>query len=288
MYAILIAPTTLILVLSFGIPKSGQWLASKGKIVDAEKALRELLVRVPPYPSDINLASVANIKPQNKVGIARIFSKQYRRATILASVPWFLMDLSIFGIGIFTPIILTLALGTHNPHARNIAELIANDRMGVRGALLIDIFTVLGSFIAIYMITKWSRIKLQTIGLIVSGFGLLMATLSLGFDGNTKTILMVCGFILFNFMIHAGPLSTVYLISGEVYPIEIRGIGAGFSASFAKLGAVLASFLFPIYLKDIGLESLLCFLVFTCFLAAYVSWHFRIDTTDIDISKLDQ
>jgi MFS transporter, putative metabolite transport protein len=35
-----------------------------------------------------------------------LFKKRYRRATILASVPWFLQDLSTYGIGIFTPTIL--------------------------------------------------------------------------------------------------------------------------------------------------------------------------------------
>ncbi|MFC6494330.1 MFS transporter [Ancylobacter dichloromethanicus] len=33
-----------------------------------------------------------------------------RRATILASVPWFLQDLSTYGIGIFTPTIIAVAL----------------------------------------------------------------------------------------------------------------------------------------------------------------------------------
>ena len=40
-----------------------------------------------------------------------LFNKRYRRATILASVPWFLQDLSTYGIGIFTPTILAAALG---------------------------------------------------------------------------------------------------------------------------------------------------------------------------------
>jgi MFS transporter, putative metabolite transport protein len=40
-----------------------------------------------------------------------LFKKRYRRATILASVPWFLQDLGTYGIGIFTPTILASALG---------------------------------------------------------------------------------------------------------------------------------------------------------------------------------
>src|ERR1700722_18088186 len=40
-----------------------------------------------------------------------LFKKRYRRSPILASVPWFLQDLSTYGIGIFTPTILAAALG---------------------------------------------------------------------------------------------------------------------------------------------------------------------------------
>jgi hypothetical protein len=40
-----------------------------------------------------------------------------------------------------------------------------------------------------------------------------------------------------------------YLIAGEVFPISIRATGAGFAASFAKVGAVMTAFLFPILLK---------------------------------------
>jgi putative MFS transporter len=40
-----------------------------------------------------------------------LFNKRNRRATILASVPWFLQDLGTYGIGIFTPTILGAAVG---------------------------------------------------------------------------------------------------------------------------------------------------------------------------------
>ena len=49
-----------------------------------------------------------------------LFNKRYRRATILASVPWFLQDLSTYGIGIFTPTILAAALGKEADHVRSL------------------------------------------------------------------------------------------------------------------------------------------------------------------------
>lgn len=43
--------------------------------------------------------------PVQKGGYGTLFSKKHRKATILASLPWFLQDLGTYGIGIFTPTI---------------------------------------------------------------------------------------------------------------------------------------------------------------------------------------
>lgn len=56
---------------------------------------------------------------------------------------------------------------------------------------------------------------------------------------------------------HAGPNAQTYLLAGEVFPTAIRGQGAGFAAAFAKLGAVLTAFLFPVLLASIGTRLLL-------------------------------
>ena len=56
--------------------------------------------------------------------------------------------------------------------------------------------------------------------------------------------------MLFNFMTNLGPNAQTYLLAGEVFPTDIRGKGAGFAASFAKIGAVLTAFLFPVLLAE--------------------------------------
>ena len=58
--------------------------------------------------------------------------------------------------------------------------------------------------------------------------------------------------MLFNFMTNLGPNAQTYLLAGEVFPTEVRGMGAGFAAAFAKIGAVATAFLFPILLAGIG------------------------------------
>jgi len=78
-----------------------------------------------------------------------------------------------------------------------------------------------------------------------------------------------------------------YLIAGEVFPTSIRGTGAGFAASFAKIGAVLTAFLFPILLKDIGTDLLLLILVATSLAGALVTWRYAIETKGISLEKIE-
>ena len=84
--------------------------------------------------------------------------------------------------------------------------------------------------------------------------------------------------MLFNFMTNLGPNAQTYLLAGEVFPTSIRGYGAGFAASFAKIGAVMTAFLFPILLHTIGTQTLLIILVCTSILGAVLTWVFRVET----------
>jgi MFS family permease len=55
---------------------------------------------------------IADAAAQSKaLGIAILFSRPYRARTVLVAVPWFLMDIAKYGVGLFTPIILGAIIG---------------------------------------------------------------------------------------------------------------------------------------------------------------------------------
>ena len=92
--------------------------------------------------------------------------------------------------------------------------------------------------------------------------------------------------MLFNFMTNLGPNAQTYLLAGEVFPIEIRGKGAGFAAAVGKIGAVTTAFLFPILLVGIGTTALLYILVVTSILGAVITRMFRIETTGVNLAEM--
>lgn len=290
MYASAIVPAVLVTIGRFYIVESANWLFVRGEIKKAEQACTELLARIPQYPGEVRLAArdgQAVAGARSKRTYAALFNAVNRRATILASVPWFLQDLGTYGIGIFTPTILAAAVGANEDHARSIADLIAKDITAARGAALITTLLIVGICFAVLLADVVGRISLQILGFIGCAVGLLLAALSLNFKDGAGTLLIFAGFMLFNFMTNLGPNAQTYLLAGEVFPTAIRGKGAGFAAAFAKIGAVLTAFFFPILLTAVGTQALLYGLIVTSILGAAVTWLFRIETTGVKLDRLE-
>ena len=60
----------------------------------------------------------------------------------------------------------------------------------------------------------------------------------------------------------------------------------GFAAAFAKVGAVMTAFLFPVLLADIGTDLLLVMLIGTSLLGAFITWQFRIETAGVSLETV--
>lgn len=285
MYLAAVFPAVLVLAGRFFVPESPNWLMIKGRVAEAETALLRLLKRQPAYPSAISLERSPGAEGgEQKISWMRFLrDRELRKATIFAAVPWFLQDLGTYGIGIFTPVILASSLGSKREHSHSVADLVYNDLLAAKGAALIDVLLIVGIVFAVFLTDRAGRVRLQVIGFIGCAAGLAIAASGHHAGPGWDIPLIFAGFMLFNFMTNMGPNAQTYLIAGEVFPVAYRATGAGIAASFAKIGAVMTAFLFPILLKDIGTDALLIGLVVTSLLGAVVTWVFRIETKGKDL-----
>jgi MFS transporter, putative metabolite transport protein len=289
MYATALIPALLVTIARFFIVESPNWLAVRGEHEAAEISVTRLLHRKPRYPTNVILVrpeTSGEHKPRSKASFWALFNNRNRRATIFASVPWFIQDLGTYGIGIFTPVILAAAIGGGPDHIRSLSDMIANSILAAKGAAMITVLLIVGILFAIALADKYGRIWLQIIGFIGCALGLLLASFSIDATGESRIILIFAGFMLFDFMTNLGPNAQTYLIAGEVFPTEVRGMGAGFAAAFAKIGAVATAFLFPILLVTIGTRALLYGLIITSLLGAVVTWMYRIETTGVNLDEI--
>jgi len=268
MLAFGVLPAVVVVLMREGLPESVRWHLARGNYEKASHAASRLLE----FPVTLNAQNCPPV--EHRLSFGSLFKKRYIRRTIFASLPWFLQDISTYGIGIFTPTIMAaMALGGGS-------TFIAKDMGATEGAAAVDLLLVVGFMLAIILVRYISRVALQIAGFLGMALGLLMVAASSLFaaGSDAKMGMIFGGFMIFNALMNMGPNATTYLLSGETFPTSIRATGAGFAASMAKLGAVLGTFLFPVLKADIGLTPLLVSLAVASALAAAVTYGFRVDT----------
>jgi hypothetical protein len=268
MLAFGVLPAVVVVIMRDGLPESVRWHLARGNYEKASHAATALLE----MPITLN-AENSPVVPCGS-SFASLFKKGCIRRTIFASVPWFLQDISTYGIGIFTPTIMAaMALGTTS-------SFIAKDMGATEGAAAVDMLLVVGFMLAIVLVRYLSRVTLQIAGFLGMALGLLMVAASSLYTAASASQmgLIFGGFMVFNLFMNMGPNATTYLLSGETFPTPIRATGAGFAASMAKFGAVLGTFFFPILKAQIGIPALLIGLAAASALAAAITYGFRVDT----------
>ena len=289
MFATAVLPALAVTIGRFYVTESANWLLARGAVERAQHEATRLLVRKPQYPGTIALEQLAvpgADGKRHKQGFVELLAPQNIRATIFASVPWFLQDLGTYGIGIFTPTILAATIGGPVEHVRSVVDLISDGVVAAKGSAMITVLLIVGIVFAVLLADTVGRIWLQVIGFLGCAAGLLIASFSFYAVDGPRTLLIFAGFMLFNFMTNLGPNAQTYLLAGEVFPTAIRGKGAGVAAAVGKIGAVTTAFLFPILLASIGTTALLYILVVTSILGAVVTWMFRIETNGVNMDEI--
>lgn len=265
------------------MPESPRWLAQHGREEEAT-AIAEKMTGVACRVTDRDRAHPqAPREGWNALVQPQLFKRPLLRLTVFTSVPWFLMDIATYGVGIFTPTLLAgLALAGPN------ATFLADDISSTEGTAFLDVFLVVGFVLAIVLVDRVGRIRLQLVGFAVMTIALCLLAVAdqLPGGGNTHLPLVFVGFALFNTFMNLGPNSTTFTLPAEVFPADVRAAGHGFAAGFGKLGAALGTFLFPILLDSAGASPLLYGAAVTSALAFLVTWTLRIETRGRSLDDL--
>ncbi len=278
-------PAIVVLILRTTVPESPRWLLGKGKV---EKAIDVLTLIVPAKTQELRdlvsegIEHVKEVKEQT-VGYSTLLTKRYLRRTVLSIVPWFMMDIATYGVGIFTPTILAVMA------FRNDGSFIAQDLASTEGAALLDIFLIVGFLLNIWLVEKWGRIKLQIVGFagMTVGLGLLAwAGLSVGASTSHLLIILI-GFMLFNLFMNMGPNATTFILPAELYPTKLRASAHGLATSGAKLGAALGIFMLPIIKDKVGVSFTLLAVAACSIVGLVVTALFKVDTKGRSLEEIN-
>lgn len=223
----------------FWFVESPEWLALHGKVKEAEKNVKHLLGK------DVYIGELVHKKDQAtqpKASAKDIFARGNLKRIILSGIPWGCEGMGVYGIGIFTPVLLlTLGLTHTGGNAfDNVVE-------ALQFTLYINLFVLLGFILGLTVIRRFNIIQAQSVGFFICAAGLLLTLL--GYMFHTPVWITLCGFLLFEIALNAGPHLSTFELPSRIYSLQERASGEGIASALGKLGAIIATFIIPPLLK---------------------------------------
>lgn len=234
----------LMLLLRIPFHESPGWLISKGRIADAEKAVKSFLGK------EVYIVPPENNTPASQpksVGYFKFIAANWRKV-LLSGLPWACEGLGVYGFGVFLPI-LVMALGLEHfepgmPETLHVAQ-------SVKVTLWISCIMVPGFILGLVMLYRKMRItRIQSLGFWLCAVSLVLLLLAYHFHWAKWISLLA--FMSFEFFLNMGPHLITYVLPPRIYPQADRGQGVGLAASIGKIGAVLGVFVIPVLLKAGG------------------------------------
>ncbi|WP_278553249.1 MFS transporter [Companilactobacillus farciminis] len=187
-------------------------------IITSVMALYTLVIRRH-LPEQTN---VKNDKLNLKVAFGQIWSKDFRRATICLSILWFIIMFTYYGMFLWLPSVL-IKRGFSVVHS-------------FKYTLLMSFAQLPGYFLAAYLMGKLSRKKVLAIYLTGTIIGAFM------FATAQSEFLVVFSSCILSFFT-LGAWGIMIALTPTQYPLEIRGVGIGFTQSIGRIGATIGPYL---------------------------------------------
>lgn len=247
-------------ILFFGailLPESPRFLVKEGKSTEA----RDILEQMNNYNKELVDTELVEIKHQAEVesgGLKELFGGFARPALVIG-----------VGLAIFQQVMGCNTVLYYAP------TIFTDVGFGVQAALLahigIGIFNVIVTAVAVVIMDKVDRRKMLTYGGTGMGISLLVMSFSMKSSHGSFTAAVICVIALTIYIAFFsatwGPV--MWVMIGEIFPLNIRGLGNSFS-SVVNWGAnMIVSLTFPPLLNFFGTGSLFIGYGIICFVAIW-------------------
>ena len=145
---------------------------------------------------------------------------------------WAMLDFAYYGNTISSPEVLKVI----NPNG----SLLYNTTLQM---LIFVVFALPGYALAIWLLDKTGRKRIQCAGFTLMAAAFLVIGLVSGVSTSVAPFVIIFGvsYLFTEF----GPNTTTFIYPAEIFPVSVRTTGHGISAAAGKLGAFAGAYLFP-------------------------------------------
>lgn len=256
-------------ILFFGglfLPESPRFLVKTGNTDSAKDILSQMnkndLDKVNKEITDIQ----EQVKMQNG-GLKELFSRFARPALIIG-----------VGLAVFQQVMGCNTVLYYAP------TIFTDAGFGVNAALLahigIGIFNVIVTAIAVVIMDKIDRKKMLINGGLFMGIALLVMSFGLKYsaESSVAAVVTVVAMTIYIAVFSATWGPVMWVMIGEIFPLNIRGLGNSFSSVINWAANMVVSLTFPPLLNFFGTGSLFIVYAVLCFVAI-IFVHFKVFET---------
>ncbi|WP_258115775.1 sugar porter family MFS transporter [Levilactobacillus yiduensis] len=237
-------PAALLFLGGLILPESPRFLVKTGH---ADQA-RDVLDTMNKHDTTAVEAELAQIKEQAKMkngGWSELFGKMVRPSLIIG-----------IGLAIFQQVMGCNTVLYYAP------TIFTDVGFGVNAALLahigIGVFNVAVTAIAVAIMDKVDRKKMLNIGAVGMGISLFVMSIGMKFSGGSQAaaIISVIALTIYIAFFSATWGPVMWVMIGEVFPLNIRGLGNSFASVINWSANMVVSLTFPALLNFFGTGSL--------------------------------
>jgi putative MFS transporter len=262
MFVIGAIPAFIVVLLYAHLPESPRWLASKGRLEDADRALKSIEDDVSAHgkrslPPPQAVAHVAPIRAR----FSELFQGIYLRRTLAVWVMWFCAAFVGYGITTWLPSIYTSVF--HLPLQQALTY-----------SLISNCALILGTLSCAYMVDLTGRRFAFTVGFLFAGVPLFVLWwMGAGVTVTAVAIGATICSAFFSFL-QLG----LYLYTPEIYPTRMRALGCGIASAWTRVGSIAGPTLAGMILASAHISGVFLMLGIIAIIGALAILLFAVET----------
>ena len=254
-------PPLFVLVLLRTLPKSPRWLAQRGRVEAAEKAMAAIERAIRASGKHIPPPTVAPaLAPEGKGSWGELFSARYRTRTLVLWTIWATIGFISWPLTIWLPSIYSKVFQVPLETALNFG-------------LINNAIILVAALTCTLSIDYTGRKGWFSGALLLAG----AALVTLGFLGATSVsqVFILTSLTLFGI---TSLNMAIYLYTPELYPTRLRAVGTGIALAWARIAGIIAPPLIGWGMEHDGLAHVFLGLGAIALIAAFITAAFAVET----------